>query len=118
MLRKKYHPDFFKFIADYLKHITTLATGSIVVIATFYESVFSCAQHNFLAIVSLVAFVICIVSATVIYTILMYFQSPDDYDVTPDWAKYIAAVCLFIVLIAFLTGIVSLTVFGVLNLAI
>jgi hypothetical protein len=117
MFRKDYPLNFYKFIADYLKHLTTLSTGSIVVIATFYEKVFSCAQHNFLAIISLIAFVICIVFTTVIYTILIYFESPRHDRKTPKWAKCIAAVCLFIVLIAFLTGIVSFTVFGVLNLA-
>ena len=30
----------FQLFADYLKHITTLSTGSIVVIATFREKVF------------------------------------------------------------------------------
>jgi hypothetical protein len=46
---------------DYLKHLTTLNTGSILIVATFLEKLFEQPKWNVLVGVSLVSFIVSII---------------------------------------------------------
>ena len=116
MEKNEYPLEFYKFVADYLKHITTLATGSIVLVVTFLEKVFPSPVAKPAVMVALVAFTICVVGTTAIFTILIGFESPRHSDETPAWAQIVAVFFFSTTLVAFLVGIVALTVFGVMNL--
>ena len=35
-----------KFLADYVKHLTTLSTGSILIVATFLEKLFASLDYS------------------------------------------------------------------------
>jgi hypothetical protein len=52
-----------KLQADYLKHLTTLSTGSIVIISTFMEKLFRAPSWKLLVAMSLGGFTLCILGS-------------------------------------------------------
>lgn len=48
---------------DYFKHLTTLSTGSILVLVAFLEKVFSCPQGEVWALVSIGFFALCVIGS-------------------------------------------------------
>ena len=48
---------------DYFKHLTTLSTGSILIIVAFLEKVFSYPEWIILAVFSIIALAVCLVAS-------------------------------------------------------
>lgn len=106
-------PVYSKIYFDYVKHLSTLATGSIILEVTFLEKVFPHPRWKFFAALSLIAFTLSVISSLALYHLTVtaagrsVVRSSDDY---------FGRIVLWLVLLCFLMGITSLTVFGVKNL--
>lgn len=59
---------------DYIKHLNTLSTGAIVHVATFLEKAFQHAVEKHLAILSILGFLLSVISAVAAYTLEVVFQ--------------------------------------------
>lgn len=94
---------------DYLKHITALSTGSIVLLAAFLEKNFPNPQWKYLVVWAYVGFIVCVIASAISHLfIIARFSVKDSYLITP----YI----LLVAILGFLTGTLMLTVFAVKNI--
>jgi hypothetical protein len=63
---------------DYFKHLTTLSTGSILIIVAFLEKVFSEPTGIFLSIISIIALALCLIGSLLALplpaNIIMYIE--------------------------------------------
>jgi len=109
--------EFYKFTSEYLKHITTLSTGSIVLITTFLNNIFRYPRWTAFVIVALVGFILSVIASVVAYTLLVHAYRR-------SLAKSTVASCplnillgsTYLTWIGFLVGMISLTIFAVKNL--
>jgi predicted neutral ceramidase superfamily lipid hydrolase len=109
-----YKSDRLKLAVDYLKHLTTLSTGSIVVIAGFIAKSDAGVSNRIAVNGSLIAFVITIIFATIVYTGAMLYFRPGDPD-PPDWLVNAMGLFTVMAVLIFLVGIVALALVGILN---
>ncbi len=103
---------------DYVKHITTLSTGAVLLLATFLERVFAHPAWQGLAVVSISAFLLSTVSAVVTHT--MFVGNPHYFaaaDMPKGWPRSLAMSGLVVMWISFLVAVIALGVFAIRNLA-
>ena len=98
-----------KLFHDTFKHLTTLSTGSILLLVTFFDKFL---QWNFLATLSLLAFI----ASTLISFLLMLFLAKDvsimGKPTGRDWLFRWGA---WVAVISFVLGILILVVFAASN---
>lgn len=103
---------------DYVKHITTLSTGSILILATFLEKVFEAPHWKTLVVISFLGFILSVVCAVVAHTLLIgnkdMFVEPD---ISTGAKAYSIVIVLLVMWISFLVGIISLGVFAIKNVS-
>jgi predicted permease len=109
--------EFHKLWADYLKHITTLSTGSILLIATFLEKLFSQPRWKAAVLTSLLGFLASVLGSTIGLSgvvirskKLVWTKAEDEIETNLMVAGTLAA------WLGFLVGIVGLTAFTIRNL--
>ena len=101
-----------KICIDYLKHLTTLSTGSLILIVTFIEKIFLHPEWKVLVAVAIGALLVSIVSAVLAMTA---FVGAIHYP--PEGSlKLLGASGLVGTWLGFLVGMTSLTVFAIRNL--
>jgi hypothetical protein len=103
-----------KSIVDYLRHLTTLSTGSLVLLSGFMERLFTNPQQKFLVVVSVIGFMISVLSCVVALTLLTFTMG-----LTKEDTKKSIGVSFDIATVGawagFLAGIISLTIFALVN---
>jgi uncharacterized membrane protein len=99
-----------KLFYDVFKHLTTLSTGSILILATLLETVFNEPQWLFLIVISLVSFILSIISAVR----MMFFQASAVLVLKVETTRG-EFVGFLITVGSFLLGIISFVVFAVRN---
>lgn len=101
-----------KLLYDVLKHLTTLSTGSIVVMATFLEKFFKSPAWTFLVPATFIAFVVSIVACVAAMAALAFSAEtdnpPPELDAIFNWGLLLGTVF-------FLAGVVALAIFSVRN---
>jgi lipid-A-disaccharide synthase-like uncharacterized protein len=105
--------EYHKALLDYLKHITTLSTGSIILIATFLEKIFQKPMWKAAVVVSLIGFMVSTLFATIAYTIGLIFEFPKQE--TPGNLAALGMLSLILTWLGFLVGILSLAIFALRN---
>lgn len=98
---------------DYVKHLNTLATGSIILEVSFLEKIFPHPHWKLLAVLSLASFTVSVISALVLYSLTVTAAGKPLVTLKDD---RMGRILLRLVLIGFLVGITSLAVFGMRNL--
>lgn len=121
-------PDLFRNVFDFLKHMTTLSTGSIVLVTALVNGLLpNHPTSKVLVAVALVGFVISITASMIAFHsgLLMYpgrFQDPRndteqhhrDKKVSP--LLNVAGLAILAAWLGFLVGIISIAAFALLNL--
>jgi len=106
--------EFHKAFFDYLKHITTLSTGSVILLAAFLEKLFVQPKWKFLVAVALVGFMLSVVASVIVHSMMIINFEPGE---EPTDKETMALVTILIgAWLGFLIGIVSLTIFSIKNL--
>ena len=100
---------------DYLKHITTLSTGCIIVMATFMEKLFKRPAWQSLVVVAIIAFLTAVVGAVIAFTIGL-IQFPGLEHREQEWENTVGGTALVLTWVGFLVGVFSLAVFTIKNL--
>lgn len=103
-----------KLYFDSMKHLTTLNTGSILLLVTFLEKLFNNPRWRALIAVSLISFVI-----SILCSVSSMFQSANHIKYSGKFRRLetrIKNVVYYSSLITFLVGIVSLVMFALRNL--
>ncbi|MBL7885353.1 MAG: hypothetical protein JNJ52_01280 [Flavobacterium sp.] len=106
-----------KLFNDYIKHLNTLSTGSILLLVTFLEKIFSNPLDKWLVAMSLICFLSSVIGGVAVKTILtlMAYQNVEDNEIHP-FILSISYYGTYLLWIGFLLGIISLAVFGIINL--
>ena len=103
--------------ADYLKHVSTLSTGSVVLIATLLEKVAPHPLWKATIIIALAGFLgsgLCSVVAFTSLVIGTVFWEEGEEPV--DWVDSLGGMAFLTALFFFSIGIISFTVFAIRNL--
>jgi hypothetical protein len=99
-----------RFFHDYLKHLTTLSSGSILIVATFLDRLFPKPAWKSLVAVAIISFLVSLTATVFMSTVLVVnMGGEDDYD-------RLLAVLFFLSVMGFVAGMISLGAFTVLNL--
>jgi heme/copper-type cytochrome/quinol oxidase subunit 2 len=102
---------------DYLKHLTTLSTASLLFLATFAEKFAKTPHWRFLFKLTIV----CLLFAVILSLACMFFtissKRYEEDDGLPDWEKSAMAATFLLAVMSLLLGILSLAVFALINYA-
>ena len=102
-----------KLIYDLFKHITTLATGIILILVTFLEKLFQNPSGKFLVSISFVCFIISIFSALV--TMAFMAQGVADLGELDEFDSKIGRWTFLATIGSFVLGIVCFVIFALIN---
>jgi hypothetical protein len=107
-----------KLLHDYLKHLSTLCTGSILIIAAFLEKIITHPAWKFLVAVSIASFLVSVVGTVAAQTFALstMHEEGGDGTVVSIVSIFVAPVALIAAWAGFLVGIVSIGVFAIKNL--
>ena len=111
------HLEIVKQQIEYIKQITTLSTGSILLLAAFLEKLFSKPLWKAAVVVSFVGFLVSVISAIIAHTLYVedaQFFLNEDPPNTLGGRTFLRA--LLLMWVGFLIGIVALGTFAVRNL--
>lgn len=103
-----------KALLDYAKQLTTLSTGSIVLVGAFAEKIFPEAMWKGLLAIALTAFVASVIGAIVAHTIWLIKFPPRSKET--GWEKPVGGFGLWAAWGGFLVGIISFAIFAAKNL--
>jgi len=107
--------EFFKGTADHFKHLTTLSSGFILVMAMFMSKVFDNPSWTWLVALSLFSFIVSVVSSLVAHA--YYIDCLQRFsDFLGDRTGKPTVVSTIVAWAAFVLGIVSLSLFSIINL--
>lgn len=99
-----------RFFHDYLKHLTTLSSGSILIVATFLDRLFPKPAWKSLVAVAIISFLVSLTATVLLSTVMIVnLGEEDDYD-------GLGAVLFFCSVMGFVAGMISLGAFIVQNL--
>ena len=102
---------------DYLKHIATLSTGSIVLLSTFLEKVFAKPAWKAAVVLSLLGFLVAIIASLVSMSALTVRSENWTFKTKEEkWIEPVQYVGMLVCWCGFATGMVSLTIFTIRNL--
>jgi hypothetical protein len=103
-------PNFY----DYLKHLTTLATGSIVLLATFAEKFPAASSWRLLLSGAMTAFLLSVLLSLVSMFFTLSVQRRED-KAEPDWETGTVAVTFIMSAVALFAGVLSIALFSIRN---
>ena len=107
--------EFHKAFYDYLKHLSTLATGSIVLLAAMLEKLFAQPRWKLLVVTSVGGFLLTVVASVLAYS-LMVLNFPRPGISSKKWEGNVVFWAMLLTWIGFFEGVFSLAVFIVRNL--
>jgi hypothetical protein len=103
--------------SDYFKHLTTLSTGAVVLIATFLEKFAPHPHWRPAVIVSLLGFLVAILGSIAVMTgLAMNAPNANTAGGTGDWVDVMQVLGMFAAWLGFVIGITALTIFALKNL--
>ncbi|MGD0037968.1 MAG: hypothetical protein ABSC53_11835 [Bacteroidota bacterium] len=114
--RRAFVIESFKSMSDYLKYLTGLSTGTVVLLTAFLEKIFTQPVWKFLVSVSLSSLMISVVTSVIAQTMLVFMLSHPDPELSSRKVVNVFIIALLLTWIAFMVGILSLTVFTLKNL--
>ena len=105
-----------KLVTGYLKHLTSLSVGSIVVVVTFVEKIAAQPHWKLLAGISVVGFLVCILGCLIGNGILVFRAEGGDFSETKGAAETAEGVSLSAAFASFFVALLCLAAFGIRNL--
>jgi hypothetical protein len=108
---QSYHVSFY----EYLRHLSTLTTGSIVLIGAFMEKLFAQPAWRPMVVISVGAFLVSLVASVTTYTFLV-LNHPGRRQKRAEWEMSVIAMSLLLTWIFFLLGITAFAAFVLRNL--
>ncbi len=105
-------PEFY----DYLKHLTTLSTGSLLLLVTFAEKFAKVPVWQRLFAVGIGCFLISVIcSLTCMFLVL---SSSRKRDTAPPWEDYAIITSFVLTCLFFVWGILAMSVYGIANVGV
>jgi len=107
--------EFHKAFYEYLKHLSTVSTGSILLLAVFLEKIFAQPKWKSLVAVSVAGFLITVIAAVIAYS-LMVLNFPRPGIKSQKWEGNVVFLAVLLTWVGFISGVVSLAIFILRNL--
>jgi len=105
----------FSIRSDFLKHLTTLSTGSIVLITTLLNTFLKEGSINrFAIVIAIICFVFSIVAGAISYAIILFNQ--DLHLPNYHWSKKVNKILAIMILLGFTGGMIFVAVFAISNI--
>jgi hypothetical protein len=98
---------------DYVKHMTTLSTGSILLLATFLEKLFSKPNWKILIPISFSGFIVSTIASIIAHTVLVLSDEFGGEGTKGE--KTLVALSLVLMWVSFLVGVICLGIFSIRN---
>jgi hypothetical protein len=98
---------------EYIKHLNTLSTGAIVLLATFLEKLFQQPRQKYLAIWAIIGFLVSVITAVVAYTFEVVFR---EATLEKRVVRVIDGAITAAMWLGFLAGVSALGAFAIVNL--
>lgn len=116
-LFKNFPPAYATLIADYLKHVTNLSTGAVVLQIAFLERVFPHPKWKAVIVISLASFGVSIIAATFSQAMVISLsgENPHLYEAGLKVAT-LGMRTMIVSWIGFLAGVIATMVFVLKNL--
>jgi hypothetical protein len=112
-IKNKAYQEGQKIFYDAFKHLTSLSTGSILILVTFLEKFFKTPEWKFLIAASLVCFILSTVSSYI--AMMMIGHAIQQYGEPGETAAYAGAWTVIFAIGTFLLGISIFVVFALKN---
>ncbi|MBN1186823.1 MAG: hypothetical protein JXB49_31385 [Bacteroidales bacterium] len=103
-------------MSDYLKYLTGLSTGSLILLTTFLDKLFIQPVWKYLVSISLISFMISVFTSVIAQTMLVFLLSKLDPESSRRFLVSVFMYAIIFTWIAFMIGIISLTTFALKNL--
>lgn len=113
-MNTKYPIEAYTTAFDYLKHISSLCTGSILLIMAFLEKLFKNPEWKFCIAISIVSFLISVIASVAAQASVI--EQIDHPDRVGKWSLPLMNWSFIGVWFFFLLGLISLTIFALVNL--
>lgn len=102
-----------KIVIEYVKHVNTLSTGSLVLLIAFLEKIFKEPKFESLIVISLISFACSIIGSVCVLTVNA--AQPNNTG-KAKWAIKLEDISIVAMWLGFVLGVVSLTAFSVFNI--
>jgi hypothetical protein len=106
----------YKLLHDTFKHLTTLSTGSILLLATFLKDLFTSPEWPWLVATSIVLFLLSTIASVIVMTAFGDVVYSKGESLSVPGLDRVAAPCVPLSWVTFLLGVVALVVFSLKNL--
>jgi hypothetical protein len=120
MTEKSWNIEQTKLMYDHTKHVTTLCTGSILILIAFLEKLTNQPAWKFMIKAALALFISSIIAATLAQIGVIDLAEPKHTNAGPEaglWqADKFTAIALIIAWVTFSLAMISLVVFGFRNI--
>ena len=110
------HLEHIKHQIDYIKHMTTLSTGSILLLSTFLEKLFSSPHWKALVVTTFIGFIVSVMGSVMAHTI--YIMDNEFFMVEePQFSAKtsVLGAAILAIWVGFLLGVISLAIFAIRN---
>lgn len=108
--------EIYKIEFDYLKHLTTVSTGAILLIVAFLEKIFKQPEYKLAVAVSLVCFMITIILCAIAQASIIEKASEKENLEWRNTVQNLTVILFLFALLSFVVGMISLVIFGLKNL--
>jgi hypothetical protein len=108
--------DYHKVLYEYLRHLSTLSTGAIVLVGLIIEKVFPQPIWRPLIVLSVASFLFSVVTTVTAYTLIV-FNHPGQRRAPESWEKNVTAGAIALTWLSFLVGISALAIFILRNVS-
>jgi len=105
-----------KLTCDFFKHLTTLSTGSIVILATFREKLAPQSHWLPLAAVAAGGFVLTVLGTVISHAILAFRAEQSKFDETKGVSAIVELITFSLAALAFFVALACLALFAIRNL--
>ena len=113
-MRTKLPIEAYTTVFDYLKHISSLSTGSVLLLVTFLDKLFKDPEWKICIVISLISFSLAVVAS--IASQAGVIEMIDEEEGVANWARPLTSKTMIAVWTLFLVGLYSLVVFAIKNL--
>lgn len=111
---KPHELEQYKIVIDYVKHITTLSTGSIVAMAAFLQRL-TTHLWRIMIVISLAGFMLAILGSVILHTAMLAF-GPARQSPSTRLEDLVIPISTILVWGGFLLGVLGLSLFVIRNL--
>jgi len=108
--------EIYKLEFEYLKHLTTMSTGAILLLVAFLDKIFTRPEYKIAIAISLVCFLLAIILCAISQASIIEKASEKTNIEHRNKVQNLTVILFLLALLSFVIGVISLVAFGLKNL--